>query len=60
MVPMMTLLVSCGVNTGGNGVCEQKVMLHLILVLIDLGNIVVLLITPLVLCDTDANANGII
>ena len=59
VLSMMTLLASCGTNTGGSGVSDKKVMLQLILIDTDLRNTVVPLIIQLASYDTDANNSGI-
>ena len=58
MMTLTTLLASCDANISANGVINQKVMLHHILIAIDLRNAVVPLMTALASHDTDANTNS--
>ena len=56
---LTTLLELCGTTTGGNDVTDQKVKMHLILIVIELKNALVPLMTQVASCDTDANTSGI-
>ena len=59
MVPFKTLLASCDATTAVSDVHDQKVMLDLILIIVDVRNAMVPLITLSASHGTDANTSGI-